>query len=849
MSETTRLRPRRPTTGGAESGAESGGGSGRPRSGGPAARSPRPGFWAGRNPWLHAVDAAAILVLAALGIAGFHLAYGGDPHYLVAGLTGAALGLAVAFGSSALRPGWLVSTAGAFLAYLLVGGLVATPDESAGGVIPTLASLRTLLLGIVVSWKDNLTVAAPLGTASGMLVVPYLSAFVCCLAAGLLAWRLRRPYWPLVPVTVLFVVGIAFGTHEAFLALPRGVAFAVTGVLWSSFRRSAARVGTARVVSGETTVADPGSARAARIRRVGLGAAVVAVAAAATLALAPAVTAGAQRDVLRDRVVPPFDPHNYVSPLSGFRSFVKDQRDSVLFTVSGLPEGGRVRLAALDAYDGTVANVDQSGSGSFAKVGDASSIAAADPPSGASTPYTLDVAVRDYRGYFLPGGRTTTGIAFGDKNSPAAEGLYFNPLTDTAISTAGVAAGDEYAVRVVEPKRPDDAQLAQAQFAPVSLPAVDGVPQVLQAKAGDILGDSQTPLERVRTLESYFQKFGAFSNGLIAEGQVPSLSGHGAGRLRAMLTAKQMVGDDEQYSVTMALMARQLGIPARVVMGFYPEKPQPAGTKIDIKGKDVHAWVEVAFEGYGWVAFDPTPPKNNVPIPPDPQAQSKPRPQVLQPPPPPQAPVELPPDSRPDVLDQEQKKDNFWLILGPILAAVGIGLIPIAVLALPLVLVAWLKLRRRRRRLAAEHPAERVSGGWREYTNFATDLGASLDARSTRRETAAVLGEAFPDSAGTTTMLARRADAAVFGAGRPSENEVDAYWADVDSSIEAMRGSLGFWRRQRARFSPRSLLLEARAALAARSSGARGADRAPALRRLWGRRGTAAKGRTRGGTG
>jgi transglutaminase-like putative cysteine protease len=766
-----------------------------------------------------AVDAAAILALAALAVAGFHLAYGGDLRYLAAGLAGAVVGLAVAFASARLRLGVLVTAAAAFLAYLVAGGLVATPDESAAGIVPTLASLRTLLLGIVVSWKDNLTVAAPLGTGAGMLVVPYLSAFACALAAGLAAWRLRRPYWPLLPLAVLFAVGIAFGTNEAFLALPRGAAFAVVGVTWASFRRHAARVHTAHLVSGETTVPDAAAARAGRLRRVGLGAAVVAAAAALSLAAAPALTAGVQRDVLRDRVVPPFDPRNYISPLAGFRSLVKDQRDTTLFTVRGLPEGGRVRLAALDSYDGTVANVDQSGSGSFAKVGDAASIAAADPSGSGSARYELDVTVAGYRGYFLPGGRTTTGIAFADQDSAAGEGLYFNPLTDTAITTAGLAEGDRYAVQVDEPRRPEDAQLAQADFAQTSLPTVEGTPQVLQAKAGDILADSQTPLERVRTLESYFQKFGAFSNGLVAEGQVPSLSGHGAGRLRAMLTAKQMVGDDEQYAVTMALMARHLGIPARVVMGFYPEQPQPAGPAVEIRGKDVHAWVEVAFAGYGWVAFDPTPPKNNVPIPPDPEAQSKPRPQVLQPPPPPQAPVELPPDSRPDVLDDEEKKNDLWLILGPILAVVGIGLIPVAVVALPLLLIAWLKLRRRRRRLGAEHPADRVSGGWSEVTDAATDLGASLDARGTRRETALALGGAFPGTARTTTALAHRADAAVFGADNPSEAEIEAYWADVDGSLERMHGSVGFWRRQRARYSPRSLVLQAREALAARRSG------------------------------
>ncbi|GAA2200488.1 transglutaminaseTgpA domain-containing protein [Sinomonas flava] len=777
-----------------------------------------------------AVDAAAILVLAGLAIAGFHLAYGGDLHYLLAGLAGAVLGLGVAFASARLRLGVLVTVAAAFLAYLLVGSLVATPDESAAGVVPTLASLRTLLLGIVVSWKDNLTVAAPLGTGAGMLVVPYLSAFACTLAAGLTAWRVRRPYWPLLPLAALFAIGIAFGTNEAFLALPRGVAFAVVGVIWASFRRHAERGRTTHVVSGETTVPDAGSARASRLRRAGLGAAMVAVAAALSLLAAPALTAGAQRDVLRDRVVPPFDPRSYISPLAGFRSLVKDQRDTTLFTVAGLPEGGRVRLAALDSYDGTVANVDQSGSGSFAKVGDAASIAAADASGTGSTRYALDVTVGGYRGYFLPSGRMTTGIAFADADSAAGEGLYFNPLTDTAITTAGLAEGDRYTVQVQEPRRPDDAQLAQAEFAKTTLPTVDGVPQVLQAKAGDILADSQTPIERVRTLESYFQKFGAFSNGLIAEGQVPSLSGHGAGRLRAMLTAKQMVGDDEQYAVTMALMARELGIPARVVMGFYPEQPQPAGARLEIKGKDVHAWVEVAFAGYGWVAFDPTPPKDNVPIPPDPQAQSKPRPQVLQPPPPPQAPVELPPDSRPDVLDDEEKKNDLWLLLGPILAVIGIGLIPVAVLALPLLLIAWLKLRRRRRRLGAERPADRVSGGWSEVTDAATDLGASLDTRSTRRETASALGEAFPDTARTTTALAHRADAAVFGAGNPSEAEIEAYWADVDGSLERMRGSVGFWRRQRARYSPRSLVAEASVFLAAR--------RAVALARRRGPRGT-----------
>ena len=49
-----------------------------------------------------------------------------------------------------------------------------------------------------------------------------------------------------------------------------------------------------------------------------------------------------------------------------------------------------------------------------------------------------------------------------------------------------------------------------------------------------------------------------------------------------------------------------LGYPSRVVMGF-----TVAGA--DVKGDDVDAWAEVAFDGIGWVAFDPTPENTDVP--------------------------------------------------------------------------------------------------------------------------------------------------------------------------------------------------------------------------------------------
>mgnify|MGYP002227035718 FL=1 len=97
-----------------------------------------------------------------------------------------------------------------------------------------------------------------------------------------------------------------------------------------------------------------------------------------------------------------------------------------------------------------------------------------------------------------------------------------------------------------------------------------------------------------------------------------------------------MVGDSEQYASAMALMARSLGLPSRVVLGFLPKddegeisesRTEEQGTTTITKftGNDVTAWVEIKLDGYGWVAFYPTPKETKVPdenqnlTPPNPQ--------------------------------------------------------------------------------------------------------------------------------------------------------------------------------------------------------------------------------------
>ncbi len=69
---------------------------------------------------------------------------------------------------------------------------------------------------------------------------------------------------------------------------------------------------------------------------------------------------------------------------------------------------------------------------------------------------------------------------------------------------------------------------------------------------------------------------------------------------------KEKKGYCVHFAAAMAVMARTLGIPARVVVGFLPGTKDAQGTWT-IRVKDAHAWPELYFQDYGWVRFEPTP--------------------------------------------------------------------------------------------------------------------------------------------------------------------------------------------------------------------------------------------------
>ena len=117
-----------------------------------------------------------------------------------------------------------------------------------------------------------------------------------------------------------------------------------------------------------------------------------------------------------------------------------------------------------------------------------------------------------------------------------------------------------------------------------------------------------TSFEKAIALESWFRS-PAFAYSIDIE------PGHGATDLAAWLLDEESpnhrIGYCENFATAMAVMARTLGIPSRVVLGFTPGTPQADGTII-VRDRNAHAWVELWMPTQGWVRFDPTPRRDRI---------------------------------------------------------------------------------------------------------------------------------------------------------------------------------------------------------------------------------------------
>jgi transglutaminase-like putative cysteine protease len=744
-----------------------------------------------RRAW---VDVAVHAALALVGIVGLATSFS-RPGWLLAGVGGLVVGSAAALAARALKLGPFPTVGLAVAAYALLGSALAVPSQALFGFLPSGTSLTSLVVGAVWGWADILTLSAPVDLPDYVTVVPFVSAWLVGLVGTTLAarWLPARPRtsWRaamlLVGPIVLYVLSVLLGTREPFAPGLRGILFAAVALVWLGWRRGRAD----RVVTAVEGRRD-GMLR----RRLGGTAVLVGAAVALGAVAGSALAAPPDRFVLRERVEPPYEPLEFASPLAGFREYSKLLEDETLFTVTGLEPGQRLRLATMDAYDGHVwsvagARISTTGSGSFALVGPE----LPEPPLVTSAgEQTVEVEIVAYDDVWLPGVGYAEALELPGAAREELQGLRYNAATGSAVLLGGLQEGDVVrSTAIVQLTDLDDESLTEVPVARLELAPVTVIPDILVAKALEFAGDAASPIERLRAIELTLQSTGYFSRGTASD-STPSVAGHGADRLSELFTRDAMVGDEEQYASAFALMARSMDYPARVVLGFAPEVRGDG--PVDVTGHDVTAWVEVAFEGIGWVPFSPTPDQTDVPQDEDPKPKTEPQPQVRQPPRASSEKDDL--VTAVDIADDDPSDDDLLGLPAWVVALALAVLIPSALLFGPVLVLGALKSSRARRRRLAPEPHLAVQGAWEELVDRYSELGVAVPERATRRRTALVLAGQVPVAG--LGPAAVRADEAVFGDRPVHDALVATAWDETDALVREAEHHVGSRARLLSRY-------------------------------------------------
>lgn len=171
--------------------------------------------------------------------------------------------------------------------------------------------------------------------------------------------------------------------------------------------------------------------------------------------------------------------------------------------------------------------------------------------------------------------------------------------TNSLLAPEELAPGDLFTIVSATPVLDPD-RLRRAGVGtivdPVYLGLPEDLPAVVPRLASEVTAGAPTTYDQAMALQTWFRN--EFSYSLEVQ------QGHSDDAIEAFLDIR--VGYCEQFSATFAAMARTLGIPSRVAVGYTPGELTGDGW-YSVRGKNAHAWPELFFRDVGWVAFEPTP--------------------------------------------------------------------------------------------------------------------------------------------------------------------------------------------------------------------------------------------------
>lgn len=687
-----------------------------------------------------------------------------------------------------------VAAAMSALGFVIASDVVVFSDVSGAFSV---ATVRAVFDGVVNGWDRMMSTPVPAPATDELLIVAFLVVWVAAALAAELALRVRPPLAPAAALvgglltTSVLTSGAAY-RERGVLALLLGSLATLTLVRTRRTRRLGVRSGSSdraatRFVTGGAEVPMPERRRQWLFALPVVGVALV----VAPFAADALPGADARPYDPRAGRVPPVVDRELVSPLASLVAQLRQSPPTTLFHVTAT-EPQDWRTATLDHYDGAT----WSSTARFV-------LAGPELPIGddevATEQLVQQYTVETLPGPWLPAAARPVSTNLDELAVDESSGTL-------AVPGVGAVVPRQYLVTSAVPRyRPADLAAArpatpdEQDGVDVALEIPDGFPAEVGALAEDITGSATTDYERLRALQNRLRESGDYV--LAANG----LPGHTYAHVRAFLVgsdgtpaapdgppsaSEPSAGTPEQFATAFAVMARFLGYPTRLAVGYRP------GTFSDgrftVTSADAHVWPEVALAGLGWVPFDPTP-TGSEQAPADGSLETAQSQADQTPPPPADRPNPESPDRDGVRGDEGSSGGGSWpAIIGVALVAVSFALL------LGALVVVGAKWRRRQRRTVGS-PRQRVLGAWSEMVDRLLDAGVVLTTGMTPAEVAeSTAAGGWPEVAPGIRDLGRLSDLARFSPRGVPDSAAHGAWETAGSVFAQLRsgaGSVDRWRR------------------------------------------------------
>lgn len=620
----------------------------------------------------------------------------------------------------------------------LPGGLVVALQGVALGIaafVPDLAAtdiegFRKVPAQLAEAGIALRTGAIPIDTSPGAIWLTALLLGGLTIAADTVAVELERPGWGTIPLLVAYAIPTLAAPSPSPVA-----DFALLGVGVALVLVTRSLTGT-----GHTT-----GSRGAFTRGAAVGfALVVALGSVAGSALLTEQIHLEPRIEFSDEPIEMNDPS-----LDLKRNLVEGTTDTIIEFRTDLPDPPPLRLVSLKRF---------SDSG-FHLVETRISHGPIPPVPGLRNPTTrrvTEVEIGQFASEWLPAPYAPLSVNTDERWGFTELGLEILALSFPGRTSATVDMS--YTVTSAE-ARPSSEELASLQAGrppdvEVTLELPGSVSPQLRNLVAEITAGAQTDGQKAMAIEQFFHT----SPFTYSTEPAP---GTGVAGLEAFLFDTHE-GYCEQYAGAMAAMARAAGIPSRIGIGFHPGDQDSDGIW-RVSERDMHAWPELYFADWGWVAFEPTPGESGGEEPDSTPEEAEPEPEPTE--------DELPEVESPEEPAQDPEPEPetaagpsgllMWIVIASLVLA-GLAVTP-----------ATVRAAQRRKRLDPTLTGNAAAlKAWRELEATASDLGMEWPSGSPRFAAEELSDNLGPEAAEALWEVALATEHALF--------------ADPESSVTAM---------------------------------------------------------------